>query len=133
MSIVTPSVEMSLAMLEAYANKLDQGASNATFAFYSSNKPANTSTATDESKRLITMTLPKPCLKQLNANSIELQQTDAAVVLRDGTALFARLYNGVGVAVADFVVGDHISLNNTNLKTGTTLMLNSIIFKPSLQ
>lgn len=133
MSTITPSLEMSLAMLEAVANKLDQGGSNATFAFYSSAKPANINIPADETKRLVTMTLPKPCFKQLNIDSIELKQTDAAMVLKDGIALWARLYSGSGSATADFAVGDHIALNNPELKAGSTLMLSVVTFKPPLQ
>ena len=131
MSTVIPSLEMSLTMLQAYANKLDEGGNNATFAFYSSAKPANISIAADEVTRLVTMTLPKLCFKQLNAESIELHQTDAAVVLKDGTAIWARLYRANGSAAADFAVGEHIALNNPDLKAGSTLMLNSIILKPN--
>ena len=130
MSTIIPSLDAGLAQLKALADFIDKGSSNATFAFYSSAKPANTSTATDEAKRLVTMTLPKPSFKKLNTDNIELQQTDAAVVLRDGTALWARLYNGSGLAVADFTVGDHITLNNPQLVLGSTLMLNSIILGP---
>ena len=130
MSAVIPSLDAGLAQLKALADFIDKGSSNATFAFYSSAKPANTSTATDEAKRLVTMTLPKPSFKKLNTDNIELQQTDAAVVLRDGTALWPRLYNGSGLAVADFTVGDHITLNNPQLVLGSTLMLSSIILRP---
>ena len=130
MSTIIPSLDAGLAQLKALADFIDKGSSNATFAFYSSAKPANTSTATDEAKRLVTMTLPKPSFKKLNADNIELQQTDAAVVLRDGTALWARLYSGSGLAIADFVVGDHIALNNPQLVLGSTLMLSSIILRP---
>ena len=130
MSTVIPSLDAGLAQLKALTEFIDQGSNNATFAFYSSAKPENASTAADEAKRLVTMTLPKPSFKKLNTDNIELQQTDAAVVLRDGTALWARLYNGSGLAVADFTVGDHITLNNPQLVLGSTLMLNSIILGP---
>ena len=133
MSTIIPSLDAGLAQLKALADFIDKGSSNATFAFYSSAKPANTSTATDETKRLVTMTLPKPSFKKLNADNIELQQTDAAVVLRDGTALWARLYSGSGSAIADFIVGDHIALNNPVLVAGSTLMLNSVTLKPVIQ
>lgn len=133
MSTVVPSIEASLAQLQALTNYIDQGSGKATFAFYSSAKPINTSASVDESKRLVTMTLPKPCFKKLNADNIELQQTDAAIVLRDGIAIFARLFSAAGSVVADFEVGIHITLNNPTLVTGSTLMLNSIVLKPALQ
>ena len=133
MSTVIPSLDAGLAQLKALADFIDQGSNNATFAFYSGAKPANTSTAADETKRLVTMTLPKPSFKKLNPDNIELQQTDAAVVLKDGTAVWARLYSGSSVAIADFVVGDHIALNNPVLVAGSTLMLNSVILRPVIQ
>ena len=131
--MIIPSLSAVLAQLQALAIYIDKGSSNATFAFYSSVKPANINIPADETKRLVTMTLPKPCFKQLNIDSIELQQTDAAVVLKDGTALWARLYSGSGSATADFTVGDHIALNNPELRAGSTLMLSTVIFKPPLQ
>lgn len=131
--MIIPSISASLAQLKALADYIDLGGSNATFVFYSSEKPINTDVLADESKRLVTMTLPKPSFKKLNPNNIELHQTDAAVVLRNGVAIWARLYSGSGVAVADFVVGDHIALDDIELKAGSTLMLNSIVLKPVLQ
>lgn len=133
MSAVIPSIDAGLAQLQALTKYIDQGSENATFVFYSSTKPANTTLAADESKRLVTMTLPKPCFKKLNADSIELQQTDAAIVLRNGIAIFARLFSAAGKVVADFEVGIHITLNNPTLVAGSTLMLNSIVLKPTLQ
>ena len=133
MSAVIPSLDAGLAQLKALADFIDQGSNNATFAFYSGTKPAHTSTAADETKRLVTMTLPKPSFKKLNPDNIELQQTDAAVVLKDGTAVWARLYSGSSVAIADFVVGDHIALSNPVLVAGSTLMLNSVILRPVIQ
>lgn len=130
MSIVTPSLSAGIAQLKALTEFIDQGSNNATFAFYSSVKPANTSIEADESKRLVTMTFPKPSFKNTNADSVELNQTDAAVVLRDGSAVWGRLYSGSGSAVADFTVGDHITLNNPQLVSGSTLMLSSIILRP---
>lgn len=133
MNQIIPSLDSGLFQLQALSEYLDQGSENATFVFYSSTKPANTTIVADESKRLVTMTLPKPCFKKLNADSIELQQTDAAIVLRNGTAIFARLFSAAGKAVADFEVGFHITLNNPTLVAGSTLMLNSIVLKPTLQ
>ena len=132
MNTVIPSIEASLAQLQALTNYIDQGSENATFVFYGSAKPANTTIEAEESQRLVTMTLPKPCFKKLNTDSIELHQTDAAIVLRNGTAIFARLFSAAGKVVADFEVGTHITLNNPSLVAGSTLMLNSIVLKPTL-
>jgi len=125
------SIEVGLIQLKAIAEYLDQGSAFATFVFYSDAKPVNVSIAADESKRLVTLTLPKPCFKKLNADSIELNQTDAALVVKNGTAKWARLYNGSGTAVTDFSVGTDISIAEPNLIEGSTLMLNSIVLKPT--
>lgn len=128
---VIPSLSAGLAQLQALASYIDQGSVNATFVFYSDTKPLNTTVAADDSKKLVTLTLPKPCFKKLNADGIELNQTDAALVTKAGTAMWARLFNGEGKAVVDFAVGSDITLANPTLVLGSTLMLNSIVFKPS--
>lgn len=127
---VIPSLAAGLAQLQALATYIDQGSSNATFVFCSDLKPASVDVVASTSAVLVTLTLPKPCFKQLNADSIELNQTDAVLVTKAGTAVWARLYNGAGLAVADFAVGTDISLANPTLVLGATLMMNSIVLKP---
>lgn len=78
----------------------------------------------------MTLTLPKPSIKQVHADHIELNQTDAATVVKSGTAVWARLLNGEGKAVADFAVGPDITLANPDLVLGSTLMMNSLILRP---
>ncbi len=130
--MIIPSIAASLAQLQALATYIDQGSANATFVFYSSAKPASLDIAADNTTRLVILTLPKPCFKKMNADRIELHQTDASVVVKNGTAIWARLFNGAGKAVADFEVGTDITLNNPGLIQGSTLMLNSIVFKPNV-
>ncbi|MNU04677.1 hypothetical protein D3C72_2491850 [compost metagenome] len=67
----------------------------------------------------------------MHADRIELNQTDAATVTKDGIATWARLLNGAGEPVADFTVGANITIANPELKAGGTLMMNSLILKPS--
>lgn len=129
--MITPSLAAGLAQLQALANFIDQGSSNATFIFYNDSKPIDVTVAANSSAKLVTLTLPKPCFKKLNADSIELHQTDAATVIKTGTATWARLLNGDGDVVADFAVGTDIILANPSLITGSTLMMNSIILRPS--
>jgi len=128
---VIPSMAAGLAQLQALANFLDTGSSNATFSFYKGTKPANVTVAANPSNKLVTMNLPEPCFKQLNVDSIELYPTDTATVTQAGTATWARLYNGNGDAVADFAVGTDITLANPNLVLGSMLMINSIVLRPS--
>lgn len=129
--MIYPSMEAGLIQLQALAIFIDQGSSNATFVFYNDSKPASVATAAINTAKLVTLTVPKPCFKKLNANNIELNQTDAATVTKTGTAVWARLFNGEGKAVADFEVGTDITLANPNLIIGSTLMMNSIILRPS--
>ncbi|WEH95190.1 hypothetical protein PYR90_02160 [Acinetobacter johnsonii] len=129
--MIQPSLKASLAQLQALATYLDQGGSNASFIFYDDTKPASVSVAANNAAKLVILTLPKPCLKTMHADRIELNQTDAAVVTKDGIATWARLLNGAGEAVADFTVGANITIANPELKAGGTLMMNSLILKPS--
>ena len=129
--MITPSLAAGLAQLQALANFIDQGSSNAAFIFYNDSKPVDVTIAANSSAKLVTLTLPKPCFKKLNSDSIELHQTDAATVIKTGTTTWARLLNGDGNAVADFTVGTDIILANSSLIIGSTLMMNSIILRPS--
>lgn len=129
--MIITSLAAGLAQLQALANFLDQGSANATFIFYDDAKPANVSVAPNNSARLVTLTLPKPSIKQVYTDYVELNQTDAATVIKSGTAVWARLFNGEGKAVADFAVGSDITLANPNLVLGSTLMMNSLILRPS--
>lgn len=129
--MIQTSLAAGLAQLQALANFLDQGSANATFVFYGDEKPADVAVAANNSARLVTLTLPKPSIKQVNTDHIELNQTDAATVIKSGTAAWARLLNGEGKAVADFAVGSDITLANPDLVLGSTLMMNSLILRPS--
>lgn len=128
---VIPSLAAGLVQLQALAAFLDAGSSNATFSFYKGTKPANVMVAANPSNKLVTLNLPEPCFKQLNADSIELYPTDTGTITQAGTATWARLYNGNGGAVADFAVGTEITLANPSLTLGSTLMINSIVLRPS--
>lgn len=128
---VIPSLAAGLAQLQALANFLDTGSNNATFIFYDNTKPASVNVAADPEAKLVTLTFPKPCFKQLNSDAIELNQTDAALVIKAGTAVWARIYNGNGNAVADFAIGTEITLAQPNLALGSTLMINSFVLKPT--
>lgn len=129
--MIKTSLAAGLFQLQALANFLDQGSANATFVFYDDAKPADVTAAANNAAKLTTLTLPKPSLKKLNTDSIELNQTDAATVTKTGEAVWARLFNGEGKAVADFEVGTDITLANPNLVLGSTLMMNSLILRPS--
>lgn len=129
--MIQTSLAAGLAQLQALATFLDQGSANATFIFYDDAKPVSVSVAPNNSARLVTLTLPKPSIKQVNVDHIELNQTDAATVVKSGTAIWARLYSGQGEAVADFAIGSDITLANSALVLGSTLMMNSLILRPS--
>ncbi|ENV46174.1 hypothetical protein P255_02993 [Acinetobacter brisouii CIP 110357] len=127
-----PSLGAGLAMLAAFSAYIDQGSANATLVFYSDSKPSSIDTAADSSKALVTLTLPKPSLKQTNTDSINLQPTDTALVTTAGLATWARLYNGNGLAIMDFTVGSDITLLNNNLAEGSAVNLTSLKLKPYL-
>lgn len=130
--MIQTSLAAGLVQLQALANFLDQGSANATFVFYDDEKPTDVTVAVDHNAKLVTLTLPKPSIKQVHADSVELNQTDAATVIKSGAAVWARLFNGEGKAVADFTVGSDITLANPDLILGSTLMMNSLILRPSI-
>lgn len=130
--MIYPSLSAGLAMLTSLSAFIDQGSNFATLVFYSDTKPASTDTVADSTKALVTLTLPKPSLKQVNADSINLLPTDTALVTQAGAAVWARLYNGNGLAVMDFAVGSDILLLNADLAEGGALNLTSLKLKPYL-
>lgn len=129
MMSVIPSLQSSLAQLQSLANFIDTGSNNATFVFYDNTKPASTSVVASESAKLVSIELPKPCFKQLLADGIELNATSSFTVIKTGTAIWARLFNGNGVVVADFAVGTDITMTNPNLVLGGTEKLDSFILR----
>lgn len=129
--MITPSLSAGLEILQALAEYIDQGSANATFVFYDDEKPTSTAVTADNSAKLVTLTLPKPSFKSVQATYIELEPTDTATVIKSGTAVWARLYNGNNAVVADFAIGTDISLAKTALVLGGTLGITSIKLSPS--
>lgn len=128
---VIPSLAAGLAQLQALANYIDQGGSNATFIFYDDSKPASTLIEANESAKLVELILPKPCLRAVNLSSISLEPTEAGTVIKTGTAIWARLFNGNGDTVADFSVGTDITLNSADMVLGGTVSISAITLTPT--
>ena len=124
------SVNARLAMIQAFSEFMDNGSQSATVIFYEGVQPANTAVAADPDNALVTLTFPEPCIKEVMATYIELHPTDAATVIKTGTATWARIFNGAGEVAADLTVGADISLANTNLVLGGTLSITSIKLRP---
>ena len=124
------SVKAKLAMIQAFANFMDNGSQSATVIFYEGVQPANTSIAADSNKALVTLTFPEPCIKETTPTYVELHPTDTGTVIKTGTATWARIYNGAGEVAADLTVGTDITLANTNLVLGGTLSTTSIKLRP---
>ena len=124
------SVNARLAMIQAFAGFMDSGSQSATVIFYEGVQPASPSVAADPSKKLVTLTLPEPCFKEVTATYVELHPSDTATVIKTGTATWARIFNGAGEVAADLIVGTDISLANTNLALGGTLSIASIKLRP---
>lgn len=128
----TPSIPASLAMLQSLANYLDQGSSNATLIFYDDIKPATLNFNPNEAAKLLTLNLPKPCLKSVNENNIELFASNAGIATKTGTATWARVFNGEGSAVFDVSVGTDIVLDNADLVIGSSVKLDVIYLSPQI-
>lgn len=124
------SINARLAMIQAFANFMDNGSQSATIIFYEGVQPESTDVAADSSNTLVTLTFPEPCIKEVTATYAELLPTDTATVIKAGTAAWARIYNGAGEVAADLAVGTDITLVNTNLVLGGTLSITSIKLRP---
>ena len=124
------SVNARLAMIQAFANFMDSGSQSATVIFYEGVQPADTSVVTGSNNALVTLVFPEPCIKEVTATYIELHPTDTGSVIKTGTAVWARIFNGAGEVAADLTVGTDISLANTNLVVGGTLFIQSIKLRP---
>ena len=124
------SINARLAMIQAFANFLDNGSQSATVIFYEGVQPASPAVAADSNNALVTLTFPEPCIKETTASYVELHPTDTATVIKAGTATWARIYNGAGEVAADLTVGTDIALANTNLALGGSLSITSIKLRP---
>ena len=124
------SVNARLAMIQAFANFMDSGSQSATVIFYEGVQPVDTSVAADSNNALVTLVFPEPCIKETTPTYVELHPTDTGNVIKSGTATWARIYNGAGEVAADLTVGTDISLANTNLALGGTLLVTSIKLRP---
>lgn len=124
------SVNARLAMIQSFANFMDSGSQSATVIFYEGVQPASPAVVADSSNALVTLTFPEPCIKEVTATYIEFHPTDAATVIKTGTATWARIYSGAGEVAADLTVGTDIALANTNLALGGTLSITSIKLRP---
>lgn len=124
------SINARLAMIQAFANFIDNGSQSATVIFYEGVQPASTAIAADSNNALVTLTFPEPCIKETSATYVELHPTDTGSVIKTGTATWARIFNGAGEVAADLTVSTDISLANTNLVVGGTLFIQSIKLRP---
>jgi hypothetical protein len=124
------SVNARLAMIQAFANFMDNGSQSATVIFYEGVQPVDTSVAADSNNALVTLTFPEPCIKETTPTYIEFHPTNTGNVIKSGTATWARIYNGAGEVAADLTVGTDITLANTNLALGGTLSTTSIKLRP---
>ena len=124
------SVNARFAMIQAFANFMDNGSQSATVTFYEGVQPASPAVTVDSNNALVTLVFPEPCIKETTATYVELHPTDTATVIKAGTATWARIYNGAGEVAADLTVGTDIALANTNLALGGSLSITSIKLRP---
>ncbi|TCH64196.1 hypothetical protein [Acinetobacter sp. ANC 4862] len=124
------SIKSKLAMIQAFAEFMDNGSQSATVIFYEGVQPVSPTVAADSNSALVTLTFPEPCIKETTSTYVEFHPTDTATVIKSGTATWARIYNGAGEIAADLIVGTDITLANTNLALGGTLSITSIKLRP---
>ncbi|MEG2568760.1 MAG: hypothetical protein RSA84_21385, partial [Acinetobacter sp.] len=70
--------------------------------------------------------------KRLKTNSVELHPTSEGTIVKTGKVVWARLYNGEGIAVMDFDCAIDMALDTTDLVIGASYDLDSIEFFPSV-
>lgn len=124
------SVNARLAMIQAFADFMDNGSQSATVIFYQGVQPSNSSVNVDSNNTLVTLNFPEPCIKEVTPAYVEFHPTDTGMTIKAGTATWARIFNGAGQVAADLTVGTDISLANTNLTLGGTLSITSIKLRP---
>ena len=124
------SDKAKLAMIQSFANYLDNGSQSATVIFYEGIQPTSPAVAADSAKALVTLILPEPCIKEVTTSYVELHPSNTATVIKSGTATWARIFNGAGEVAADLTVVTDITLANTNLVVGGTLNIQSIKLRP---
>ena len=124
------SVNARFAMIQAFANFMDNGSQSATVTFYEGVQPASPAVTVDSNNALVTLVFPEPCIKETTPTYVELHPTDTATVIKTGTATWARIFNGAGEVAADLTVGTDIALANTNLALGGSLSITSIKLRP---
>ena len=124
------SVNARLAMIQAFANFMDNGSQSATVIFYEGVQPASPAVVADSNHALVTLTFPEPCIKETTATYVELHPTDIATVTKTGAATWARIFNGAGEVVADLSVDTDITLANVNLVIGGSLQVNLVKIRP---
>jgi len=124
------SINARFAMIQAFANFMDNGSQSATVIFYEGVQPASPAVTVDSNNALVTLVFPEPCIKEVTPTYVELHPTDTGSVIKTGTATWARIYNGAGEVAADLTVGTDISLANTNLALGGSLSITSIKLRP---
>jgi hypothetical protein len=127
------SKKAGILALQAHADFLDTGSGSAYFVYYSDTIPTSTEIAANPANALCTLSLPKPCIKQVLVDGIELHSTSTALATKAGVAVWARLYNGNDEPYADFTIGTldtDIVLNSADIALGSSQKLDSIILKP---
>ncbi len=127
------SKKAGILALQAHADFLDFGSGSAYFVYYSDARPVSIEMAANPTNALCTLSLPKPCIKQVLTDGIELYPTDTALATKADVAVWARLYNGNDEAYADFTIGTSgtdIVLNSADIALGSSQKIDSIILKP---
>lgn len=124
------SVKAKLDMIQSFSRFMDSGSQSATIVFYEGTQPTSTEISADASKKLVTLTFPEPCVKEVTTTHVELFPTDLGTVIKSGTATWARIYNGSSEVATDLTVGEDVTLANTSLALGGTLSITSMKLRP---
>ena len=98
------SADVKNARAQATANKIDAGAGAGSLTIYSGDLPATLGDITTQTA-LLTLPLQKPCAALIENGVTTLATIAEQMVMVTGTATWALIKNGDGVAVVDLLVG----------------------------
>ncbi len=101
---LTYTTAVKNARANALVNQIDAASTPATIILYSGTAPIGVGAITTQ-VALVTLTLQKPCFASITNGVITLNAITEQMVQATGTAGFARLLDGDGVAIADMTIG----------------------------
>jgi len=124
---LTYTTAVKNARANALVNQIDVATNPATIILYSGTAPIGVGAITTQ-VALVTLPLQKPCYASITNGVITLNAIIEQMVQATGTAGFARLLDGDGIAIADMTIGingsgEDIEIPTVNLIQGSYIRI----------